>query len=353
MSLVPRLPHVSAVAVAALILAADPASAQDPVETFYKGRQISLYVGSSVGGGYDTYARLLARYLTYTIPGKPTIIPQNMPGAASNKLAYFINTIAPKDGTAIGAIFPGAIVEPLIGNKVQVNHDPSKLVYLGSANDDVFLCLARKDAAVKTFTDLYTRELTVGASDEGGSTRDFPAVLNNLLGTRFRIVTGYAGTKEITLALERGEVQGICGLSWPSISTQHPEWFTNGLVTILAQEHATGHPEVNKMGVPLTVQFAKSADDRQVMELIYSQTTFGRPYVMPPGTPPERVMALRRAFMAALRDPELQADARKRRLDVEPMAGEDLQAMVAKIYATAPAIVERAKQAQVYRPAGR
>jgi tripartite-type tricarboxylate transporter receptor subunit TctC len=336
-----------------MMLAGDIANAQDAVAAFYRGRQINLQIGSTVGGGYDAYARLLARYYGNDIPGKPSIIPQNMPGAASNKLAYYINTVAPKDGTAIGAIFAGAILDPLIGNKTQVNHDPSKLVYLGSANDDVFLCVARKDAAVQTFADLFSKELTVGASDDGGSTRDFPAMLNNLLGTKFRIVSGYAGMKEITLAIERGEVQGVCGLSWPSISTQHPEWFTGGLVNILAQEHASGHPDVNKLGVPLTLQFAKSAEDRQVMELVYSQETFGRPYVMPPGTPPERVAALRQAFLTTLRNPDLLAEAKQRRLDIAPMAGEELQAVVAKIYATPAAIVERAKQAQIYRPPAR
>jgi len=337
---------------ASAVLFSSTADAQDTVEAFYKGRQVNLFIGSTVGGGYDAYARLLARYLPNAIPGKPTIVPQNMPGAASNKLAYFINTVAPKDGTAIGAIFPGAILDPLIGNKVQANHDPSKLLYLGSANDDVFLCLARKDADAKTFVDLFTHELTVGASDEGGSTRDFPAVLNNLLGTKIRIVSGYAGMKEITLAIERGEVQGVCGLSWSSISTQHPEWFTSGKVNILAQEHVSGHPEVNRMGVPLTVQFAKSAEDRRVMELIYSQEMFGRPYVMPPDTPPERVAMLRQAFIEVLRSPDLQAEAKHRRLDVVPMSGETLQALVAKIYATPAGLVERAKRAQVYKAPG-
>jgi tripartite-type tricarboxylate transporter receptor subunit TctC len=332
----------------AAVAAASPLRAQDAVETFYKGKQINLYIGSSAGGGYDTYARLLARKFSSYIPGNPTVVPQNMPGAGSNKLGGFMYAVAPKDGTAIGAIFSGAILQPLIGD-TPVQHDPSKFIYLGNANNEVFVCFARADAPVKTFQDSFGTELIIGATNEGGSTRDFAAMLINVLGAKLRVVTGYAGSNEIMLAIERNEVQGLCGVGWSSIAAQHPHWLANGFGKIIAQLAVKGHPEMNKMGVPVAIDFAKTDEDRKVMELIYSQLAFGRPFVLPPGTPPERVAALRRAFMATMQDKDTLEAAKKMNLDVDALAGEDVQAEVAKAYGMPANIVERAKQALVIK----
>jgi tripartite-type tricarboxylate transporter receptor subunit TctC len=330
------------------LVAAAPASAQDAVAQFYRGKQINLFIGTTPGGGYDTYARLLARRFGSYVPGNPTVVAQNMPGAGSNKLAAYMSTVAPKDGTAVGAIFSGAILQPLIGD-TPIQHDPSKFIYLGNANNEVFICIARADAPAKTFADTLAQELIIGASNEGGSTRDFPAMLNNVLGTKLRIVTGYGGSNEIMLAIERNEVQGACGVAWSSIAAQHPHWLANGFARIIAQLANKGHPILDRMGVPVAVDFAKTADDRKVMELIFSQLIFGRPYVLPPGTPPDRVAALRRAFMAALQDKDAVAEARKMNLDLDALSGEEVQAEVAKAYAMPANIVERAKQALVYR----
>ena len=326
----------------------DPAQAQDAVAQFYKGKQISLYVGSSAGGGYDTYARLLARRLGNYIPGNPSVVVQDMPGAGSNKLAAYIYSVAPKDGTAIGAIFSGAILQPLLGDPVQ--HDPSKFIYLGNANNEVFLCIARTDAPVQSFKDALSRELIVGATNEGGSTRDFTAMLDNLLGAKLRIVTGYPGSNEIVLAIERNEVQGACGLGWSSVAPQRARLLDSGLVRVLVQLATTGHPELDRMGVPLAIDFAKTADDRQVMELVFSQLIFGRPYILPLGVPPERVAALRAAFMAAFKNKDAVAEARGMQLDLDPLAGEAVQAEVAKAYAMPRRIVERARASLIYRP---
>ena len=326
----------------------DPARAQDAVAQFYKGKQINLYVGSSAGGGYDTYARLLARRLGNYVPGNPTVVVQNMPGAGSNKLAAYIYSVAPKDGTAIGAIFSGAILQPLLGDPVQ--HDPSKFIYLGNANNEVFLCIARTDAPVQSFKDALSRELIVGATNEGGSTRDFTAMLDNLLGAKLRIVTGYPGSNEIVLAIERNEVQGACGLGWSSVAPQRARLLDSGLVRVLVQLATTGHPELNRMGVPLAIDFTRTADDRQVMELVFSQLIFGRPYILPPGAPADRVAALRAAFMAAFKDTDAVAEARGMQLDLDPLAGEAVQAEVAKAYAIPRRIVERARASLIYRP---
>jgi tripartite-type tricarboxylate transporter receptor subunit TctC len=331
-------------------LAASPALAQDTAADFFRGKTVSIIVGSSAGGGYDTYARVLARHFGRHIPGNPTVVVQNMPGAGSNKAAAYLYSVAPKDGSAIGALFPGAILQPLLGD-TPVQHDPSKFNYLGSANSDTYLCFVRSDAPAKTFQDVFTREVILGASNQGGTTRDLPSMLNHLLGTKFRIVTGYAGSKEITLAIERNEVQGACGLGWTGLPTMHPDWFSKGLMRVLSQESLKGHPDLDKMGVPLSISFATTDEQRRVMELVYSQGSFGRPYVLPPGVPAEHVAALRTAFMATLRDPALIADAEKIQLDLDPLSGEDLQALVAKLYAVPAAIVARAKQALAYKPA--
>jgi tripartite-type tricarboxylate transporter receptor subunit TctC len=340
-----------------LLLLASPAAAQigyrdadrDPVEQFYRGKTINIYVGSAVGGGYDGYARLLARHFGKYIPGNPIIVPQNMPGAGSNKAAGFVYGQAPRDGTAIGAIQPGAVLAPLLSDQ-PVQHDPKKFVYLGSANSDVYLCFVRADAPVKSFAETFTQEVILGASAEGATLRDLPVMLDNVLGTKFRLVTGYAGSHEVTLAIEKGEVHGMCGMGYVSLSMEHPDWVSSGQMRILAQEDVKGHPEVNRMGVPRTIEFAKTDEDRQVMELVYSQNVFGRPYVLPPGVPPERVAALRWAFMAALTDKELLAEAAKMRFDVGALSGEDLQAMTSRLFALPARISERAKLSLIYKP---
>ncbi len=331
-------------------LAAWSAHAEDAVADFYRGKQVAIIVGSSAGGGYDTYARLVARHLGDHIPGHPEVVVQNMPGAGSNKAAGYIYSVAPKDGTAIGAVFPGALLDPLIGD-ISVQHDPKKLGYVGNANSDVYICFVRSDAPVKTFQDTFHHVVIVGASNAGGTTRDLPAMLNNLLGTKFRVVTGYAGSKEITLAIERGEVNGACGIGWTGLPTMHPDWFAGEKrMRVLVQLDMKGHPELNALGVPLDAQFAKTDEDRQVMELIQSQAVFGRPYILPPAVPAERVAAVRKAFVDTMNDPALSAEAKGMQLDINFMAGDELQALIAKLYALPPNIVARAKQALIYTP---
>src|SRR5262245_61544074 len=331
-------------AAAALLLASQPAAAQDAAQ-FYKGKTVSIMVGSSAGGGYDLYARLIARHLGKRIPGNPTIVVGNMPGAASNVLASHIYNVAPKDGTVIGAIFMGAVVEPLFGLKARATHDTSRFNYIGNANKDVYVCLVRADAPVQTFGEALEKELVVGGTAEGASTRDFPVLLKNLLGAKFKIVAGYAGSREINLAMERGEVQGGCGQSWSSVAATYPSWFSEGKIKVLAQEDSEGYPELNRQGVPLTRAFAKTESQARILDLIYSQTTFGRPYVVAPEVPKGRVEALRRAFMATMRDPDLVAEARQMQVDIMPVAGEDLQAMIARLYATPKDVLDQAKQA--------
>ena len=261
--------------------AAYPAQAQDAVASFYKGKTVDIVIASDAGGGYDTYARLVGRYIGAHIPGNPTVVPQNMPGAGGATATYYISAIAPKDGTAIGAIHPGSILEPILGDKRKVRYDPNTFQYIGNANSDVYVCIIRTDAPVKKFADAFTQEVIVGTAGEATSTGDFPLMLDNVLGAKFKIISGYLGNREVQLAIEKGELQGECGTSWSSVFATHPDWFKNNMVKVLVQESSVGHPDLNKMGIPLAVDFAKSPEQRQALDLVYSQEVFGRPLSWP------------------------------------------------------------------------
>src|SRR4051812_264471 len=334
-----------AIGLAAAFCASRPACAQDSVASFYKGRTVTIVAASSPGGGYDLYARLIARVLGRHIPGHPSVVVTNMPGAASNVAAGHVYSVAPRDGSVIGALFMGAVVEPLFSGKTRPTHDMSRFQYIGNANRDVYVCLIRTDAPVKTFAQAMEREVVVGGTAEGASTRDFPMLLKNLLGVKFKVVSGYPGSREVNLAIERGEVQGGCGETWSSVAATYPAWFRDGTVKVLAQEDRQGYPELNRQGVPLTRDFAKTDEQRQILDLIYSQTAFGRPYVVAPDVPGERVDALRKAFMAAMTDPDLVAEARRIQVDVMPVAGEELQAIIATLYRTPKDLLDKARAA--------
>ena len=348
------LRHAALLLAAVIVaLASGAAAAQDSVAQFYKGRQITVIVGSSAGGGYDIYARLLARHMPKHIPGNPGMVVSNMPGAGSNAAAAHIFNVAPKDGTFIGALQNSAVMDALLdaslGNARRLRHDATKFIHIGSATTDHYVCIARADAPVKTFKDALKQELLIGSSQTGTSTRDFPAMLNNMTGAKIRQVSGYPGTREITLAIEKNEVQGLCGFSWSSLNAQKPDWIKSGFIRVIVQEHDKGNPDINKMGVPLAVDFATSPENRKIMELVYSSETFGRPYMMAPGVPAERVAALRKAFLATMQDKELLADTQRIGLAIDPISGEELQTLAANIFATPAPFVEKVKEALIYR----
>ncbi len=337
----------SAAMIGMATLGSAAAAAQDTVADFFKGRQISIIVGSSAGGGYDTYSRMIARHMGRHVPGNPSFIVSNQPGAGGNVLANQLATIGPKDGTTIGAPQSGVIFEPLLGT-IPVKHEPAKFHYLGSANNDVYICIARADAPAATFADVLQKEIIIAASN-ASSTADYAQILANTVGARFRIVMGYAGSREIALAIDKGEAQGACGLAWPSISVTQGDWFTEGPVKsrmrVILQTHSVGHPELNAAGVPLAISFARNDEQRAILNLFFSQSQFGRPYILPAETPPERVAALRQAFAATMADPQFKAEAAKFKLDVDAVPGEAVQKVVADIYATPPELIAKTKQA--------
>lgn len=324
-----------------------PVLADDGIADFYRGKTFTIVIGATPGGGYDTYARLLGRHLGKHIPGNPAVVPQNMPGASSNVAAIYMYNAAPKDGLALGAVTPGALMEPLLGDQVRARIDPARFNHVGSATRDVFVCVARRDVPVRRFEEAFEKELVIGAVAEGGSARDFPLLLNNAIGTKFRIVSGYPGNRELTLAVEKGEVQGVCGNSYAGLLAMRPDWFRpDGVARVIAQESMTGHPDFNRLGVPLAIDFARTEEQRQMMSLLYEELLFSRPYVMAPGAPVERVAAVRRAVSAALADPELLADAAKMNLEIaDPLSGEAIQSIISRMYATPADIIERTRRA--------
>ena len=308
---------------------------------FYKGKTIRLLLGAAPGGGYDTYGRAMVRHMNKHIPGNPSFVVQNMPGAGSAKAADYLYNVLKKDGLTIGGIFPGAIVGKLLDDRSTARFDPVKFIYLGSAASDNRLCVTFHTSKVKTLKDAQTNVVPLGASARGGSTRDYAYMLNNLIGTKFKVVSGYKGSKRIVLAIERGEADGICGYSYSSLLSG-TDWVQSKKANLLVQVALKPTPALTKMGVPFALDLVKG-DNRKVMELIVAQQVFGRPYVLAPGTPADRVKILRAAFDATMKDKGFLADSKKRRIIVNPVSGTEVEALVKKMYAADPKIIARAK----------
>ena len=329
---------------------AAPARAQDAVAQFYKNRQITLVIPSSVGGGYDLYGRLVARHIGKYIPGNPNVVPSNMSGAAGVVAAQYTYASGAKDGSVLAELYPNAIMAPLLGDAGQVKYDPRKFNYIGSASAETFICFVRADAPVNSFADALTHDVILGATGVGGSSTDYPALYDNLLGAKFKVIAGYPGITEIGLAIEKGEIDGTCGSSWSTMTTGHPEWLRDGKMRVIAQENIASHPDIAKLGVPLSISFAKTPEAHQIMEFVFTQSNFGRPFVMAPEVPAERVEAVRRAFTTVLQDADLLAEAKTMNLEIDqPMTGADLQTIVARLLATPPDIVEKTKQAVILK----
>jgi tripartite-type tricarboxylate transporter receptor subunit TctC len=330
-------------------MAALPALAQDGVANFFKDKAITLEVGAPPGGVLDLHARLLSRHLARHVPGNPTVRVAYKPGAGSKVAARGLYTVAPKDGTWIGATFPSAIVDPLL-DITGLDYDPTKFIYLGSGSNEVPICMARADGPVQTLQDLMSRELITSVTGPGGTNHDFPVAMAGLLGTKFKFVKGYQGGAQLGLAIERNEVQGVCG-SWSFTKVQYPDILNGTLfLRIFVQGSLSGDPDLTKAGVPLAGSLAKNEPDRQALELFLARYAFATPYMLPPGVPPERVQALRAAFAAAMADPELVAEAKRTSTDIKPMTGEEVQRLVGRIYQSPKPVVDRLREALAGKP---
>jgi tripartite-type tricarboxylate transporter receptor subunit TctC len=325
-----------ALIVVAAMWAGTPAFAQSVAE-FYSGKQITLIVGASAGGGYDTQARLVARHLGKHVPGNPTIIVQNMPGAGSLTATNYIHNAAAKDGSVLALVMRSML---LIKNwsPAAVRFDLSHLNWIGSINSEVAVTAAWHTAPHKTVKDLFESELIVGGTT-GVDPETTPRLFNALLGTKFKIVNGYPGTTEIILAMERGEVQGIGDWSWSSMKAARPDWLRDRKITLLMQAALQKDPELPDL--PSALDFVKNDADRKVMELYLTQKTVARPLIAPPDIPVERLAALRAGFIALAQDKEFIADAQNARLEVAPISGEAVDKVISQITSASPETAER------------
>jgi len=323
-------------AVGALAIAA-PARA-DAIEDFYRGKQMDMIIGYSSGGTYDLYARLVARFLGDHIPGKPRVIPRNMPGAGSRLAAGWIYNIGPKDGTVIGTGDQSLAVEQAMGDKA-LTIDVSKLQYIGNPAADNNTTGAWHTSGIKTLEDAKRQEVPTGAT--GGSTSSqYPKAMNALLGTKFKIITGYPGGNEINLALEKGEVAVRGSNAWGSWKATRPDWLRDKKINILVQIGLEKAPDLPD--VPLIMDFAKTELDRKALELLFAPQVMAWPLVAPPDVPADRVATLRKAFAATMKDTDFLADAKKLNIDVEPVPGELMQTLVARVSDFERAVVDRA-----------
>ena len=304
--------------------------AQSPAD-FYKGRNIDLYIGYSAGGGYDVYARALARHMGRFVPGNPTIVPKNMTGAGSLVLTNWLYNVAPKDGTAFGMIGRGTAFDPLLGS-TKAQFDADKFNWIGSMNNEVSVCVAWHTTGITTLEQLKQKELTVGGSGQAADTDQFPKVLNATLGTKFKVVTGYPGGNDVDLAMERGEVMGRCGWSWSSVIATHQSWIDDKKINVLVQLSLSRHADLPN--VPLIMDFAKTDDEKQIFKLVFARQPMGRPFLAPPGIPAERVEALRKAFMDTLNDKEFRAETDRMKLEINPVSGDAVQAIVQEVNRT-------------------
>jgi tripartite-type tricarboxylate transporter receptor subunit TctC len=309
---------------------------------FTKGKVVELYVGYSVGGGYDVYARLLARHMGRHLPGNPVVVPKNLEGAGSLRLANWLYKAAPRDGSTFGTIGRGIAFDPLLGTE-GTQFKATEFGWIGSANDEVSVCAAWGKTGIKRFEDFYTRQIFVGGTGAGADTDLFPKAMNSILGTKMKLVTGYPGGNDITLAMQRGEVEARCGWSWSSIKSNHPQWVKDGTIRLLVQLALEKHADLPQ--VPLIMDMVKTSEQRAVLRLVFARQVMGRPFLAPPGLPPERLAALRRAFMATMQDKAFLAEADKIKLEITPVNGEAVQKLVAEIYTTPPDIVRQAAQA--------
>ncbi len=325
-----------AVAMPLVAAAAMPAAAQS-VADFYTGKRLQMIIGFGPGGGYDLWGRTLARHLGNHIPGKPGFTPENMPGAGSFTAANHIYAVAPKDGTVVGIIARDAPLGPLTGAD-GARFDALKLTWVGSPTAETNVCISYKTAPVKSLAELMEKELIIGHTGAGTGTYTYPYVLNAVLGTKFKIVGGFPSSADVFLAMERGEMHGICE-SYDSVLGKRPDWIKDGTVNVLFQGGAAANPHLKD--VPFILDVAKTTEQKQIINFVYAGQGIGRPFVAPPDMPADRTKALRAAFDATMKDPDFLADAKKQKLDVEPVSGDRLLEILKSLYDTPKPMVDK------------
>jgi tripartite-type tricarboxylate transporter receptor subunit TctC len=329
-------------AVAVALGTSGAALAQQDVADFYRGKTVRIVVGVGVGSGYDINARAIARHLSNHIPGNPTVIVQNQPGAGSLTMTNALYNTGPFDGTVIGASFNGMPTTPLL-QPTGVRFDPVKLLWIGSSNREAQVTYLWHTAPVDTFEDIRSKEIVVGAQAPGTTQYDYPMLVNHLFGFKFKVITGYESTPKIHLAMESGEVQGNGASNWSTLKALNASWIAEKKIKILAQWALRKHPDLTD--VPMVLDLAKNDRDRQALLLALARLEFGRPFFLPPNVPADRVAALRLAFDATMKDKEFLADAEKVKIDIDPLSGEEVAALVEQVARTSPDTAARVRAA--------
>jgi tripartite-type tricarboxylate transporter receptor subunit TctC len=334
------LAMTSLVICVATLLGVTHAHAQTPAE-FYRGKTITLAISFSVGGGYDLYARTLARYMTKHMPGNPQIVPQNMPGAGGLRVAQFLYTAAPKDGLTFGTFTRMAGIAPLV-DPTQT-YDAAKFTWLGAITDAVSVCITWHTSPVKTWQDFLEKPVTLGGTGPNGELDIFTNLYKNVFNANAKLVQGYPGTAEIMLAMERGELDGVCGIDWTTIKAQRANWISEKKINVIAQ--AAFHKDPDLPDVPLIMELTSDKEKQQILKLFVSAHEFARPFAAPPDIPADRAAALVAAFDATAKDPEFVAEANRHQMEVAPVGGKKLADMLAELYRTPADIRAKARAA--------
>ena len=327
---------------AAVACCASAPAAADSIAEFYKGKTVALVVGHETGSGYDVYGRVLARHFSRHIPGNPTVVVQNMVGAAGMIASNWLYNIAPRDGTVVATFSASPVAEPILGNPA-ARFEPAKFTWIGNMDESAGTCGVTKASGIARFDDLLVKETIFGATAQTGTFGKFALAVKNLLGAKYRIVSGYKGSADVKIALNRGEVHGICGLPFSTITSHWRDDYESGNFRPVIQLSGRKHPDLKS--VPHVDDYAKSPEDLQVFGLIFGMQALGRFYVSPPGLPVERRDALRSALAAAMSDPQFLADAAKTQIDINPSGGAEVEAFIARVAASSPAVIERSKRA--------
>jgi tripartite-type tricarboxylate transporter receptor subunit TctC len=325
---------------------AGPLYAQDAA-TFYKGRNVDIVVASPSGGGFDAYARIIARHMPKYLYGANLIV-KNMPGAGAKLAAAYMADVAARDGSVILAAQPGSLVESILGDAKAITYKPLSFQYIGSAEAFTSLCLMRSDSDVKSYAQLHEKEAVFGGDQIGSTTHDHSVMFGKLSGAKMKMVTGYKGTTDLVLAIERKEIEGFCGYAWSSLFARSPELVTSGRVRIINQIALTPHPEATKAGVPNALDFVKDPLNKKAMELVATVQEFGRPYAVHGAVPKDRVEALRKAFDATMADPEYQAEVKKAALDVSPRTGAQVTELLRRVLEAPQDVQDKARWSITY-----
>jgi tripartite-type tricarboxylate transporter receptor subunit TctC len=331
----------TAAALIAIVATMFVASANaDPIADFYHGKSMDLSIGFGPGGGYDTYSRILSRHMGKFIPGNPTIVPQNMPGGGGLVVANFIYNAAPRDGLHMAMFGSFNGLEPLFGNP-NAKFETTKFTWIGNMNIDVEACGVWRSSGIETFADMQNKQVVFGSSGKASTTSQHALALKNLVGAKVKVVLGYQGTKDINLAMRRGEVTGSCGIYLSSAIAEWADDLNNGDLKLVVQFGRKSNP---LFGDATNIyDLLKTEEDRQVADVIFRPNEIGRPIASTPTMPPERAVALREAFMKTMKDPAFLADAEKAKIPIDPTSGEDVTKLFAKFYEEPKDVIERAK----------